>query len=104
MSWEGRPGKSILVVEHDALTRGAIKLLLEWEDYRVTCAADGAEALDLLRRGEKPSLILLNVRRPGCDGWCFREEQRADPRPGPHPRRGPLRLRRRRAGRGGSHP
>jgi two-component system, chemotaxis family, chemotaxis protein CheY len=79
MNWEDRPGKRILVVEHDALTRGAIKLLLEWEDYRVACAADGAEALELLRRGERPSLILLNVRRPGCDGWCFREEQRADP-------------------------
>jgi CheY-like chemotaxis protein len=79
MSWERRAGKRILVVEDDALTRGAIKLLLEWEDYRVDCAADGDEALGLLRRGEKPSLILLDVRLPGCDGWCFRAEQRADP-------------------------
>ena len=79
MSWEHRPGKRILVVEDDALTRGAIKLLLEWEDYRVDCAADGDEALDLLRRGERPALILLDARMPGCDGWCFRAEQRADP-------------------------
>ena len=79
MRWEDRPGKRILVVEHDALTRGAIKMLLEWEDYRVDCAADGEEALELLRVSEKPSLILLDVRMPGCDGWGFREEQRADP-------------------------
>ena len=79
MSWERRAGKRILVVEDDALTRGAIKLLLEWGDYRVDCAADGDEALGLLRRGEKPSLILLDVRLPVCDGWCFRAEQRADP-------------------------
>ena len=79
MNWEHRAGKRILVVEDDALTRGAIKMLLEWEDYRVDCAADGDEALGLLRRGEKPSLILLDVRMPGCDGWGFREEQRADP-------------------------
>ena len=76
---EHRPGKKILVVEDDALTRGAIKMLLEWEDYRVDCAADGEEALELLRVSEKPSLILLDARMPGCDGWCFRAEQRADP-------------------------
>jgi CheY-like chemotaxis protein len=79
MSREHRAGKRILVVEDDALTRGAIKMLLEWEGYRVHCAADGDEALGLLRRGEKPSLILLDARMPGCDGWGFREEQRADP-------------------------
>jgi CheY-like chemotaxis protein len=79
MSRERRPGKRILVVEDDALTRGAVKMLLEWEGYRVHCAADGDEALDLLLRGLRPSLILLDVRMPGCDGWGFREEQRADP-------------------------
>jgi CheY-like chemotaxis protein len=79
MTREHRPGKRILVVEDDALTRGAIKMLLEWEDYRVDCAADGEEALGLLRDGEKPALILLDACMPGCDGWCFREEQRADP-------------------------
>jgi CheY-like chemotaxis protein len=79
MMKEHRPGKKILVVEDDDVTRGAIKMLLEWEDYRVDCASDGDEALDLLRLGEKPSLILLDARMPGCDGWCFRAEQRADP-------------------------
>ncbi len=79
MSWEHRAGKRVLVVEDDALTRGAIKMLLEWEGYRVHCAADGEEALELLLRGLRPALILLDVRMPGCDGWGFREEQRADP-------------------------
>jgi CheY-like chemotaxis protein len=79
MSREGRPGKRVLVVEGDALTRGAIKMLLEWEGYRVHCAADGDEALGLLLRGLRPALILLDLRMPGCDGWGFRAEQRADP-------------------------
>ena len=79
MSRERRPGKRILVVEDDALTRGAVKMLLEWEGYRVHCAADGDEALGLLLRGLRPALILLDARMPGCDGWCFREEQRSDP-------------------------
>jgi CheY-like chemotaxis protein len=79
MNREHRPGKKILVVEDEDVTRGAIKMLLEWEGFSVDCAADGDEALGLLRLGEKPSLILLDVRMPGCDGWGFREEQRADP-------------------------
>ena len=79
MMREHRPDKRILVVEDEAVTRGAIKMLLEWEDYRVDCAAHGREALAMLRRGLRPSLILLDVRMPGCDGWCFRAEQRADP-------------------------
>jgi CheY-like chemotaxis protein len=79
MNWEQQHGKKILVVEDETVTREAIKMLLEWEDYQVECAADGEEALELLRLGEKPSLILLDARLPGCDGWCFREEQRADP-------------------------
>ncbi len=79
MNWAQQPGKKVLVVEDDAVTRGAIKLLLEWQDYRVDCAADGAEALGLLRRGERPALILLDARLPGCDGWRFRAAPRADP-------------------------
>ncbi len=79
MNWDQHPGKKILVVEDDAVTRGAIKLLLEWEDYRVDCAAHGKEALAMLRRGERPALILLDARMPVCDGWRFRAEQRADP-------------------------
>ncbi len=79
MNWEQQLGKKILVVEDDAVTRGAIKMLLEWEDYRVACAGDGAEALGMLRRGERPALILLDARMPVCDGWRFREEQKANP-------------------------
>jgi CheY-like chemotaxis protein len=79
MNWEQQLGKKILVVEDEAVTRGAIRMLLEWEGYRVDSAADGDEALGLLRAGEKPALILLDACMPGCDGWCFRAEQRADP-------------------------
>jgi CheY-like chemotaxis protein len=45
-------GKTILVVDDDGIIRGAMKLVLEWEGYRVHCAANGQEVLDLLRGGE----------------------------------------------------
>jgi CheY-like chemotaxis protein len=71
--------KNVLLVEDDALTRGAMRMVLEWEGYRVVCAANGQEALDLLRRGERPSLILLDIAMPVLDGRQFRQEQEKDP-------------------------
>jgi CheY-like chemotaxis protein len=73
------PGERILLVEDDELLRGAMKMVLEWEGYRVACAGDGLEALDYLRGGERPALIVLDVMLPVLDGVQFREEQRRDP-------------------------
>ena len=71
--------KSVLVVEDDPLIRGAMQMVLEWEGYRVAWAANGRQALDLLRSGEQPSCILLDLMLPVLDGWTFREEQLRDP-------------------------
>ncbi len=71
--------KSVLLVEDDPLTRGAMRMVLEWEGYRVSCAANGQEALDLLHKGERPALILLDIGMPVLDGRQFREEQEKDP-------------------------
>jgi CheY-like chemotaxis protein len=79
MSQEARPGKSVLVVEDDDVFRGAMRMVLQWEGFRVACARDGREALDLLRTGERPSLILLDLALPVLDGWRFRAEQKGDP-------------------------
>ena len=62
-----------------ALTRGAIKMLLEWEGYQVDCAANGQEALDYLHGQGEPELILLDVMMPVLDGEEFRREQQRDP-------------------------
>ena len=71
--------KRILVVEDDSITSGAVKMVLEWEGYRVDCAANGREALNHLRQAdEKPKLILLDVMMPVLDGHQFREEQKRD--------------------------
>jgi CheY-like chemotaxis protein len=72
--------KRILVVEDDLITCGAVKMVLEWEGYRVDCAANGRDALNHLRQSEeKPDLILLDVMMPILDGHQFREEQKRDP-------------------------
>jgi len=74
-----RPAAPILVVEDDPDTREAIVLGLETVGYRVVAAADGLEALDLLERGARPCLILLDLMMPIMDGVHFRTEQLARP-------------------------
>jgi anti-anti-sigma factor len=71
--------KSIMLIEDDAGARNALKTILEHKGYAVACAADGQEALDLLRGQKPPSLILLDLMMQGMDGWQFRKEQQRDP-------------------------
>jgi CheY-like chemotaxis protein len=79
MSSYGQAGKHILLVEDDEITRGAIKMVLEWEGYEVACAANGQEALDYLYSRGRPELILLDVMMPVLDGEEFRRRQQRDP-------------------------
>jgi CheY-like chemotaxis protein len=72
-------GKSILLVEDDELIRRAMQMVLEWEGYQVDCAANGQIALDYLRAGNHPCLIVLDVMMPVLDGEQFRREQSCDP-------------------------
>jgi CheY-like chemotaxis protein len=73
-------GRRILVVEDDAITLSAIRMVLRWEGYVVDCARNGREALDKLRSSPvKPDLILLDVRMPLLDGEQFRRRQKRDP-------------------------
>jgi CheY-like chemotaxis protein len=71
-------GKTILVVEDDAATREALGLILVSEGFRFLGAANGQEALGLLRSGPHPDLILLDLMMPIMDGWQFRREQSQD--------------------------
>jgi two-component system, chemotaxis family, chemotaxis protein CheY len=73
-----RHGHAILVVEDNPDTRDAIALLLELHDYDVFLADDGLHALNVLRAGVRPCLILLDVNMPRMDGAAFRRAQIAD--------------------------
>jgi len=66
-------------VEDDFDIRAMIGLALEMEGFEVTAAANGNEALDRLRSGYRPGLILLDLMMPVMNGWEFRNAQRADP-------------------------
>jgi CheY-like chemotaxis protein len=63
----------VLLAEDDACAREAIRVLLEREGLDVTVAADGREALRLLRENGPPHLVLLDLSMPDMDGWTFME-------------------------------
>jgi CheY-like chemotaxis protein len=71
--------RQILIVEDDFSIRAALQELLESEGYRITCAADGEEALELLKCRQHPDLILLDLRMPRVNGIEFRAQQLSIP-------------------------
>src|SRR3972149_2136301 len=60
--------KTVLVIEDEADIQRFISRVLELEGYKVLLAGDGVIGLDLLRNNPV-SLVLLDLRLPGLDGW-----------------------------------
>jgi CheY-like chemotaxis protein len=59
----------VLVVDDDEDVRMAIAEFLDEEGYAVAVADNGQEALDLLRGGLRPRLLMTDLRMPIMDGW-----------------------------------
>jgi CheY-like chemotaxis protein len=68
----------VLIVDDDADLRRALARILRQHGYVPTTAANGQEALDYLRRGERPALIVLDLAMPVLDGWAFLNERNRD--------------------------
>jgi CheY-like chemotaxis protein len=70
---------TVMVVDDDDDIRDTLTALLEEEGYTVSAHANGREALEALRTGERPCLIFLDLMMPVMDGLEFRALQLADP-------------------------
>ena len=70
-------GETVLVVEDNADTRETLSLALEMLGYRVLQAADGAAALETLRRA-RPPVAVLDVGLPEMDGYEVARRARAE--------------------------
>lgn len=70
---------AVLVVDDDPLIQTSLIIALESQGFTVQIARDGREALNVLRSGPPPRLIVLDLMMPGMDGFQFLQERQADP-------------------------
>jgi CheY-like chemotaxis protein len=76
----------VLVVEDEADLRTSLVELLSIWGYRVSSARDGHEALERLRAGQEPVLMLLDLQMPVMNGDELLDEVSR------HPPKRPLRI------------
>jgi len=73
-----RGSETILVVEDDDQLRRSAKRLLEEAGYQVLTAADGLEALDVLRQGAAVQLVFSDLVMPRLGGRALYDAVRRD--------------------------
>ena len=69
---------SVLLVEDDAEVRTSVAEILELEGFAVDTAVHGRQALDKLRSGAAPSVLLLDLMMPVMNGLELLERLRED--------------------------
>ncbi len=67
---------NILLVDDEPGMQRYIRTLLEVDNYKVETAGTGEEALELVQKGLRPDLVLLDLLMPGIDGLQTLEELR----------------------------
>jgi CheY-like chemotaxis protein len=77
----GRVLPKILVVEDDADLLNMIKTMLQAVG-EVTLARDGQEALDLIKNGFRPDVIVTDLMMPRMDGLTLAKTLKGDPNMG----------------------
>ncbi|WP_019894757.1 response regulator [Hydrogenovibrio halophilus] len=61
-------GQSVLVVEDNAINREVITEILKGLNLQVTCAEDGSEGLQAVRKGDF-DMVLMDIQMPVMDGY-----------------------------------
>ena len=73
-----REEKTVLIIEDEVDIRSFIARVLQLEGYKVLEASDGTTGMEIIR--EHPiSLVLLDLRLPGPDGWSILREIKRNP-------------------------
>ena len=75
----GHSAGKILIVEDDKFLRDLISKKLVAEDFEISSATDGTEALNVVGQ-EKPDLILLDIILPGINGFDVLKQLKDDAR------------------------
>lgn len=70
--------ETILIIEDEAEVRNFASRVLELEGYHILQARDSTKGA-ILVRGASVSLVLLDLRLPGHNGWTVLEQIKEDP-------------------------
>jgi len=70
--------QELLIVEDDPALRETLAQVLTDEGYELLSARDGLEAVNFLKKGHRPDVILLDLSMPVVNGWEFRMFQKRD--------------------------
>jgi CheY-like chemotaxis protein len=70
---------SVLVVDDEEIVRSLYVDALEESGHRVSIAIDGQRALEQLREGSLPCVVLADVRMPRMDGFELSRALADDP-------------------------
>lgn len=68
--------KHIFLIDDSATMLMSLKATLEISGFKVDTAKDGQEALNRLRAGLKPDLVITDINMPNVDGLAFIQEAR----------------------------
>ena len=73
-----RETKTVLIIEDEADVRNFASRVLELEGYRVLQAGGNEEGMRLVREVQV-SLVLLDLRLPGHNGWGVLAQMKSEP-------------------------
>lgn len=79
INWNDISTWVVLVVDDEPDNLEVVAETLEFHHAAVKTAADGVQALDLLKHFQ-PNIILLDLSMPRMDGWKTRLQIKSDPR------------------------
>jgi len=69
----------VMIVDDDTDVRNAVSAVLKQRGYATAEAVNGRDALDQLRAGLRPGVILLDLQMPVMDGHAFSDACAQDP-------------------------
>ena len=72
------PKPRVVIADDDPDIRRLVQITVSNAGCDVTVAADGEEALELIRSAP-PDLVILDVLMPRMDGWEVAKELKSDP-------------------------
>jgi len=80
LPWFGAALSTILVVDDDAGTRSLLRLIFETGGHAVVEAAHGKAALDIIRPGPLPDVVVTDLIMPVLNGVELIERLHSEPR------------------------